>query len=144
MTENSEIRLVDSNILAYAYDKSEVQKNIIAKGTLKNLWQEKSGALSIQNLAEFYYTITKKIEFPLQPDNAKQIILDFNQAFQIIKYDEKTIISAINCQEIYKIHFWDALLAATMEENGIETIITENEKDFKKIKWLKTINPFKQ
>jgi predicted nucleic acid-binding protein len=144
MTENSEIRLVDSNILVYAYDKSEVQKNIIAKGTLKNLWQEKSGALSIQNLAEFYYTITKKIEFPLQPDNAKQIILDFNQAFQIIKYDEKTIISAINCQEIYKIHFWDALLAATMEENGIETIITENEKDFKKIKWLKAINPFKQ
>jgi predicted nucleic acid-binding protein len=47
-------------------------------------------------------------------------------------------------QAIYKIPFWDALIVATMEENSIDTIITENEKDFKKVKWIKTINPFKK
>jgi predicted nucleic acid-binding protein len=41
-------------------------------------------------------------------------------------------------------NFWDALIVATMEENSIDTIITENEKDFKKVKWIKTINPFKK
>jgi hypothetical protein len=30
-----------------------------------------------------------------------------------------------------------------MKENGIDTIITENEKDFKKIPGIKVINPFK-
>ena len=90
------------------------------------------------------FHLNQKIEFPLPKENAKQIIIDLSSGFQIIRYDEKTIINAIGFQEIYKIHFWDALLAATMEENSIETIITENEKDFKKIKWIKAINPFKQ
>ncbi|MDD5162666.1 MAG: PIN domain-containing protein [Candidatus ainarchaeum sp.] len=144
MTENSEIKLVDSNILIYAYDKSDIHKQKAAMEIIESVWRKRLGALSIQNLAECYYGLTKKARMPLLPDNAKQAIIDLSQVFQILKYNEKTIINAINCQEIYKIHFWDALIVATMEENKIETIITENEKDFKKIKWIKTINPFKQ
>ncbi len=34
-------------------------------------------------------------------------------------------------------------LTILMRKNNIYTIITENEKDFKKIPWLKVINPFK-
>jgi predicted nucleic acid-binding protein len=30
-----------------------------------------------------------------------------------------------------------------MKENGVYIIFTENEKDFKKIKGIKVINPFK-
>jgi predicted nucleic acid-binding protein len=31
-----------------------------------------------------------------------------------------------------------------MKENNVYTIVTENEKDFKKIKGIKVINPFKK
>ncbi len=40
--------------------------------------------------------------------------------------------------------FWDALIAETMLENGVSTIYTENEKDFKKMRGINAINPFKQ
>jgi len=42
---------------------------------------------------------------------------------------------------MYKVHFWDALIAATMIENNVFTIFTENTKDFKKIKGITAINP---
>jgi predicted nucleic acid-binding protein len=39
-------------------------------------------------------------------------------------------------------HLWDAAIAATMKENDIFEIVTENVKDFKKIPQLKVSNPF--
>ncbi len=36
--------------------------------------------------------------------------------------------------------FWDSLLAATMKENNIFNIYTENIKDFK-VPWINAINP---
>ena len=136
--------LLDSNILIYAYDKSEVKKYPIAKELIKGLWKNNDLVLSIQNLVEFYSIITSKIDKPLEIDKAKQIVLDYIDGFEILRYNENTIIEAINVQAIYKIPFWDALIVATMEENSIDTIVTENEKDFKKINWIKIINPFKK
>jgi len=144
MTENKELKLLDSNILVYAYDKSEIKKHETAKELVKEKWKKEDSVLSIQNLAEFYSVITNKIEKPLEINKAKQIVLDYIDGFEILRYNEKTVVEAINIQAIYKIPFWDALIVATMEENSIDTIITENEKDFKKVKWIKTINPFKK
>ena len=144
MTEGSELKLLDSNILVYAYDKSETKKHPIARELVKERWKKEDTVLSIQNLAEFYSVITSKIERPLEIDKAKQIVLDYINGFEILHYSEKTIVEAINVQAIYKIPFWDALIVGTMEENSIDTIITENEKDFKKVKWIKTINPFRK
>ena len=144
MTEGSELKLLDSNILVYAYDRSEVKKHAMAKELVKERWKKEDSVLSIQNIVEFYSVITNKIEMPLEIDKAKQIVLDYIDGFEILHYSEKTIVEAINVQAIYKIPFWDALIVATMEENSIDTIITENEKDFKKVKWIKTINPFKK
>jgi predicted nucleic acid-binding protein len=38
--------------------------------------------------------------------------------------------------------YWDALIAACMLENRIHAIVTENERDFKKIPGLSVKNPF--
>lgn len=143
MTENETV-LVDSNILVYAYDTTESQKHAIAKNTMKKIWETENGAMSIQNLAEFYATTTGKTKKKLSSETAKQIIIDYTQILEIISYNQNTIIKAIDIETIHKTHFWDALIIATMQENSIDTIITENEKDFKKIPWIKTINPFKQ
>ncbi len=143
MIGHSEPKLVDSNILVYAYDKSEPKKQCLAAGIIKQRWLEQDGVLSIQNLAEFYHIVAKRISSPIPIDTAKQIVLDLIDGFEIIRYNENTIVNAINNQAIYKIHFWDALIVATMEENGIDTIITENEKHFQQVKWIKATNPFK-
>jgi len=44
---------------------------------------------------------------------------------------------------LHRVPFWDALIAACMLENGISTIVTENEADFKRIPGITTSNPFK-
>ena len=109
---NDELALIDSNLLSYVFDRSEPEKRRICKELVADCWKGKlKYAVSVQNLSEFYVVVTRKIEHPIPEAVAKRFI-----------------------------HYWDALIAATMKENKIFCIYTENG-DFKSIPWLKVINP---
>jgi len=136
--------LIDSNILVYAFDSAEKEKHDKASYFLKNAVKQEEGFLSVQTLSEFHSAVTAKIEKKISREKSLETLRELKDNFRIIRYDESTIIEAINLEIIYKIPFWDALIAATMQENNLKTICTENEKDFKKVPWIKTINPLKE
>ena len=141
MTEDSELFLVDTNILVYASEKDESAKVKKAKELINRCWKgEIVLAVSSQNLAEFVYVALKKAK--LNFDEAKifaGFIAEFH-GFQKINYNAGTVISAIEIASEFKASFWDSLLAATMRENRIFNIYTENTKDFK-MPWIKAVNP---
>ena len=144
MTED-EIQLLDSNVLVYAYDVSEKEKHLIAENLLARCWKnETEYALSVQNLSELFFITTKKIPAPVKVEEMKKNIKDITsfKNFKIFDLKKKNILSATEISIKYNLSYWDALIAAVMKENNIQTIITENEKDFKKIPWLSVINPF--
>ena len=143
---SDEICLIDTNILVYAYDESEGKKHEICKRLIDECWRLRAKySISIQNLSEFYVVITKKIENPVPMEMAKEIIEDIIefQNWILMDYDPRTILSAIELNMVYKVHYWDALIAATMRENKIFSIYTE-DGDFKNIPWLNVINPLER
>ena len=142
---SDELALIDSNILSYVFDETDREKHEICKELAADCWKRKRDfAVSVQNLSEFYVVVTKKISNPIPEKVAKdfvELVIDF-QGWHVINYNPRTIKSAIGISTKYRIHYWDALLAATMRENNVFSIYTENGKDFKKIPWLKLIDPF--
>jgi len=144
MTED-ENSLIDSNILVYAYDKSESTKNAIAEKILEEIFtNERTSAVSTQNISEFYINVTKKIEKPISTTEAYHVIQEIMSMSNVktLTTQKQTILKAISISTNYNIHYWDALIVAVMQENDINTIITENEKDFQKVPSLTVINPF--
>jgi len=142
MTESKGLFLIDSNVLIYAYEKEESIKKDKAKKLLKEcLLGIRLFAISSQNLAEFVSVITKKDK--LSADEAKNFVIKMSQfeGFKKINYSAETIVFALDFVQQFKMPFWDALLAATMRENGIFNIYTENAKDFK-MPWINAVNPF--
>ena len=144
MTEDyDELFLIDSNLIIYAYDKDEIAKQRKSEEILTQCFRGNiSLAVSNQNLAEFVSVVTKKnkLSWSEAMINAQDII-NF-AGFKKINYDINTIISAIEIAKEFKTSFWDALLAATMRENGIFNIYTENVNDFK-MPWIKAVNPLR-
>jgi len=57
--------LLDTNILVYAYDRSEPQKQQQAVDILDALVSRQAGAISTQVLGEFFNTVTRKLPAPL-------------------------------------------------------------------------------
>ena len=136
--------LIDSNILVYATDNRDKHKHEVSTELLEKAINKGDGVVSTQNLVEFARVITEKIERPVDIEKTREIIMELSDSMEIITYDQKTIAEALHFAARYKLHFFDALLVATMEENFIKEIITENDRDFKGISWLKVNNPFKQ
>lgn len=140
MTE-SELFLLDTNILIYAYDKDEIKKSTKAEELLARCFVgEIVLAISNQNLAEFVYATTRKSKLSFEQAMINIYDIFNSKTFKKINYSAKTILSAIEIANEFKMPFWDALLAATMRENGIFNIYTENAKDFK-MPWINAVNP---
>lgn len=139
------IELIDTNILVYAYDNTDKRKHAIAQALLEKCWKKEiTYAISSQNLAEFFITITKKVPHPLSIVQAEQIIADICSfsGWKVLQYNQNTLLLAIKMYEKHKKHFWDALILATMREAGITHIYSKNEADFKIFENITVINPF--
>ena len=143
MTESEELFLLDTNILVYAYDKDEIEKSKKAEELLaKCFLGEFNLAISNQNLAEFVYVTTRKSKLTLEQAMVNVRDISKSKTFRKINYNDGTVLSAIEIAKEFKTSFWDSLLAATMRENGIFNIYTENVNDFR-IPWIKAVNPMK-
>ncbi len=139
-------KFIDTSVLVYAFDKSEQAKHETASKLVRDMFERgEKGAISAQVLLELYNVLTRFISDPLSPADASSIVYKFFEAAGWIKLDYNTLIArrAVTIAAGRKTKIWDTLIAETMKENGIDTIITENEKDFKKIPGIKVINPFK-
>lgn len=143
--------LLDTNILVYA-DNINSPYHTIAKEVRDScLRGEIQGCLSTQNLYEYFAVVTdsKKVEFPLSPDEAINEIEKYLKAktIKIIFPKPITIQRVINLVKKYKMkkqEIFDAQLVATMLDNGIKNIVTRNVKHFKTMSEIGTINPFEQ
>lgn len=139
--KQDEIFLIDTNIIVYAYEKEDSLRKKKALEILEKCYKnEIILAVSNQNLAEFSVVSLKKLK--LDPKTIKEIVKDISnfQGFKKISYKRKTILSAIDMSEEYKMSFWDSLIAATMLENKIYNLYTENLKDFK-VHSITSVNP---
>lgn len=137
-------RLIDTNILVYAYDTSEDTKHNIAKELLKQIWRNGGGVVCVQSLMEFFVVITKKVAFPISLATAKTIIGDMvrSESWRVIDRDINTFLQAINLASQYSVHIWDATIAACMKENGVMHIVTEDKADFEKLPDIQVNFPF--
>ena len=142
MTE-SDLFLVDTNLLVYAAEKDQSDKVQKSKDLVNKCWRgEEILAVSCQNLAEFVSATTRKAKLNLEEAKVfAGFIAEFG-GFKKINYNANTVLSATEIAKEFKTSFWDALLAATMRENGIFNIYTENVSDFK-MPWIKAVNPLK-
>ena len=133
--------LIDTNILVYAYGKSE-PKHEIAATRLKEAIGSGKATLSNQNLAEFSSVMTQKLGAESSHAELRKIVEWLSKTTEVIGYDPESVLLALKISEKENIHFFDSLLIATMTQKGIGTIMTENEKDFQ-IQGITIVNPFK-
>lgn len=144
--------LFDTNVLIAAHDNDnpncEKARELITQVASYFL----EGYLAQQNITEFISAITnpKRIVIPLELKlairEAKKYLSPIS-GFKIISPVEKTLpvfLELVMASRLTKTKVFDAYLVATMITNGVFTLYTTNDQDFKKFAdKIKIINPFK-
>ncbi|MGA2349044.1 MAG: PIN domain-containing protein [Terracidiphilus sp.] len=131
---------IDTNVLVYAYDMDAGRKRQMAQKTLLSLRQERSGALSMQVLQEFYSTVTRKLASPLPKDKARLIVDRF--AYWCVATTSEEIKRAFQIEDEARIGFWDALIIATAIRSGATRILSEDLNPGQRIAGIQIENPF--
>jgi len=142
--------ILDTNILVYTHNRSSPKQEKASSILRKILKKELEAVITPQILYEFYSVITnsKQVEHPLPPREAIDICIDLLEAQEI----EKIMPSLITTKTAFKLakelglkgsQIFDCVLAVTANENGVETIYTENTKDFERYDFLIVENPLK-
>ena len=138
----SGLTFVDSNVLIYAHDRDAGRKRERARDLCATLWANRSGALSVQVLQEFFVTVTRKLQTPIAKEQAREIIRAYTP-WVVAQTTPATVLRATELSEISRIDFWDALIVAAAEESGAETVCTEDLSDGQYIAGVRIENPFR-
>jgi predicted nucleic acid-binding protein len=125
MNDEQGYQFVDTNVLVYAYDNQDAQKQQQAKTVLRQLWREQTGCISIQVLQEFYVTTTRKLAQPLSIVEASQIISDLG-LWRIHQPQVEDILSAVQIQQRHQLSFWDSMIIRSANQLGCNVIWTED------------------
>ncbi len=141
MNDEPGFQFVDSNVLVYAYDLSQGEKNEQAKSLLLSLWESGHGCVSIQVLQEFFVNVTRKSEFPLSPEQAAQIIHDLSD-WRVHRPGIKDVLAAIDLHQRYRISFWDAMILQSAQQSDCGIVWSEDLSDSEDYGGVKVVNPF--
>ena len=132
---------LDTNILVYAYDVSSGSKHDVAGNIVADLWNFRTGILSIQVLQELFVTVTKKIPKPLDVKTTRDIIRDF-LLWEVVDNDGELMMAAMDVQMKYSYTFWDSLIIAAAIKSGASTLLTEDLNNGQIIEGVMIKNPF--
>jgi predicted nucleic acid-binding protein len=137
--------LIDTNVLVFAFVDDASARHAKAKALLAKCFEGKdAAAISLQNVSEFYSVVTTKLDMPMPADKAQEIcerLLEFDGIAKLSPTG-KTLLKAMQLNSTHATSYWDCLIAATMLENGISTIRTENVKYFSRLPGIVVSNPF--
>jgi len=132
---------VDTNVLVYARDASEVEKQPLAEAWMRHLWQERSGRLSFQVLHEFYVTVTGKLDPGLDPTEARNEVRAL-LAWRPVSVDRRVLEGAWSVQDRYQISWWNSLIVSAARATGSRFLLTEDLQHHQVLGDLTVLNPF--
>jgi predicted nucleic acid-binding protein len=133
--------LIDTNLLVYAYDLSEPEKQQKAVTVIDRIVALDSAVVCSQVLSEFFVTVTKKIPEPLTLEEAELRIVHFCQIWSVLHVNEMIIIEAIRGVKTHKLSYWDALIWATARLNQVGTVLSEDFSNDSFIEGIRFVNP---
>lgn len=135
-------RFLDTNVLIYSCDSSDVGKQQTALDLIAECSSQGTGLLSVQVLGEFFHAtvVRKKL---LTTDEAERAILAFRAAMPVVSVELQDVADAIAIHRRYQTRYWDSLIIATAARHGCSEVLSEDLNDGQSYNGLLVSNPFR-
>jgi predicted nucleic acid-binding protein len=130
---------VDTNVLLYAVDETDQQKQEGARAWREWLWETRRGRLSFQVLQEFYSNVCRK--WPKAKETARLEIGDLLR-WKPVSVSGALLLSAWQLQDRYGFSFWDALIVAAAKVSLCGFLLSEDFQPGQNIDGVLIVNPF--
>ena len=130
---------LDTNILVYSVDGKDPVKQGIARKILIEALVSREYLISAQVLNEFSNIALLKLKMSIQ--EVRRFVEIFGQ-INVVSIDRSWTDKALSLKEKFGTQFFDSLLLVAAEENGCDTILTEDLNDGQMYGLVKAVDPF--
>ena len=131
---------LDTNVLVYASTEQDARKRSIAELLIDESIRNGNGAISFQVLREFANVMFKK--FGQAADEVRRTLSIFGDLPRVPE-SEDLLDRGMEIKERYGIPFYDALIVASAEAAGCDTIYSEDMADGAVYGSVHVVDPFK-
>jgi predicted nucleic acid-binding protein len=133
-------RFIDTNVVVYAYDSSDVIKQVAAQQVLREAAAASEGVISVQVIGEFFHaTVTRRRLLTI--DNARLAIAALRH-LEVVNVEAATVEQAIEFHERFQLRYLDALIVATAKLSGCVAVVTEDLNEGQDYEGVTAFNPF--
>lgn len=136
------IWFVDTNLLVYARDASEAEKQPLAAEWLNYLWRSGDGRLSMQVLQEYYNVVTRRLNPGLDREQAMADVRDL-MLWDPVPVDGGILERAWSLEQRFKLSWWEALIVGAARHVGSRFLLSEDLRDGLEIDGMTVLDPFK-
>jgi predicted nucleic acid-binding protein len=132
---------LDTNVLVYACDSSDVAKQQAALVLISISASRGEGVISTQVLGEFFHAtvIRRKL---LTAEEAERAVLAFQAALVVAAIEPPLVADAIKIHRQYQTRYWDSLIIATALHQGCAEIASEDLNHGQSYNGVVVRNPF--
>ena len=115
---------LDTNILVYAALEQDLRKQGIAAVVVEHARDQKVGVISLQVLREFANTLFRKSDYTAE--QIRDMVDRFHDAFPCVPDSYDLQMRAIEIKARHGLQFYDAIMLATAEAAGCDTVYSED------------------
>jgi predicted nucleic acid-binding protein len=134
--------LIDSNLLIYAHDGSEPERQPRALALLDLMQDLQLGALSVQCLSEYFAVITRKFDPPMSAADAAAQVQRLAEAWPTFEITPAVVIEAARGVVDHQLAYWDAVIWAVAKLNQLDTVLSEDCQHGRVLEGVRFVNPF--
>lgn len=116
---------VDTNVLVYAFDRGEPDKQARAQSLLAQT-QPHRLVISAQVLNEFYVTVTGKLDTPMPQAEAAAAVGDLAASIEVVPVDALVVEAAVATSIEDQLSLWDAMIVEAARAGGCDVLLTED------------------
>lgn len=132
---------VDTNVLVYARDRAEEDKQRVAAHWMGELWASRRGRVSVQVLQEYYVTATRKLDPPRARDLVREDVAALH-AWNPVPTGLTLMERAWALEDRFGFSWWDAQIVAAALLSGCAWLLTEDLQDGQVVEGLTVVSPF--
>jgi len=141
MSGEKALSFIDTNVLVYAFDKSNSPKKRVAQRLITELMEEDRLRVSTQVLQELFVTLTRKVSRCCSSEEAIAVLEDL-AAWPLMVIDYAAIRAAVGLADQATLSFWDALVVVAAARTGAAVLYTEDLNNGQEILGVRISNPF--
>jgi predicted nucleic acid-binding protein len=134
--------LIDTNVLVYAYDRAEPEKQRRALEVLDALARSGEGRLGVQVLSEFFVNVTRKIAAPLTAAQARERLEHYVQIWPVVPVTAQVVLEAVRGVREYQFSFWEAQIWAAARLSRVPVVLSEDFDAGAVVEGVRFVDPF--